>query len=179
MTDDDALLAVLRAIQARGGIGESSLRRAVSHAEQYLRHVPANAQTLVDLGSGGGLPGLVLAVRRADLTITLVERRHSRADLLLRAVATLDLAERVRVVADDVRTIAVSCARSFDVVTARSFAAPSITARWASALLVTGGTLVVSEPPTDEPGRWPSSLLASLGLLDQGRAQAVRTFLRL
>lgn len=141
MTDDSALVAALAAIQARGAIGESSLVRAIEHAEQYVHKVPASAGTLCDLGSGGGLPGLVIAVRCPVLHITLVERRATRADLLRRAVAALDLQGRVVVVADDVRVFAERSPHRFDVVTARSFAAPSITAKWASALLRGGGLL--------------------------------------
>jgi 16S rRNA (guanine527-N7)-methyltransferase len=178
MTDDDALLVALQAIQARGAIGESSLSRAVEHAEQYVHKVPASAGTLCDLGSGGGLPGLVIAVRCPTLRITLVERRATRADLLRRAVASLALTDRVQVVADDVKAVADASPRSFDVVTARSFAAPPITARWASALLRTGGLLIVSEPPEDHPARWPADLLDRLHLADQGKDQGVRIFVR-
>ncbi len=178
MTDDTALVAALEAIQSRGAIGESSIARAIEHAEQYVRKVPATAGTLVDLGSGGGLPGLVIAARCPWLRITLVERRATRADLLRRAVHALDVTDRVTVVADDVKALADRSPASFDVVTARSFAAPPITAKWASALLRSGGVLVVSEPPADDPDRWPAPMLASAGLTDLGRDEGVRTFLR-
>jgi 16S rRNA (guanine527-N7)-methyltransferase len=178
MTDDAALVAALEAIQARGAIGESSITRAIEHAEQYVRKVPATAGTLADLGSGGGLPGLVVAVRCPHLVITLVERRATRADLLRRAVRALDLQDRVEVLADDVKVLADRSPASFDVVTARSFAAPPITAKWAGILLRPGGVLVVSEPPEDDPNRWPEPTLNAAGLQDQGREQGIRTFLR-
>lgn len=178
MTDDTSLVEALAAIQARGAIGESSLQRAIEHAEQYVHKVPAPAGTLCDLGSGGGLPGLVIAVRCPSLHLTLVERRASRADLLRRAVRALDLIDRVEVVADDVRAVADRSPNAFDVVTARSFAAPPITAKWASALLRRGGLLIVSEPPDGDPARWPADLLERLELLDQGKDQGVRTFTR-
>ena len=178
MTDDTSLLAALAAIQARGAIGESSLERAIEHAEQYVHKVPASAGTLVDLGSGGGLPGLVIAVRCPLLRITLVERRASRADLLHRAVAALEVADRVEVVADDVRVLAERSPGTFDVVTARSFAAPPITAKWAAMLLRSEGLLIVSEPPDDDPTRWPAALLERVQLEDLGKDQGVRSFRR-
>ena len=178
MPDDSLLLTALRAIQARGAIGEASLEQAIVHAEQFVAALPVGVSTLVDLGSGGGLPGLVIAVRRPDIHVTLVERRLSRADLLSRAVRSLDLGGRVTVVAGDVRSVGEASPRSFDAVTARSFAAPSITARWSGILLRSGGRLVVSEPPTDDDERWPTDLLAASNLLDQGREQGVRVFLR-
>lgn len=182
MADDRALLTALGAIQARGAIGEASLAGAIAHAEQFVAALPPSVSTLVDLGSGGGLPGLVIAVRRPELSITLVERRHSRADLLSRAVRALELGARVTVVADDVRRLATHAAGTFDVVTARSFAAPSITAHWAGMLLRVGGVLVVSEPPAESgettDGRWPAEVLAAAGLVDLGREQGVRRFRR-
>ncbi len=59
---------------------------------------------VVDVGSGAGLPGLVLAVRRPDLGVDLVEPLERRTRFLDLAVAELGLGERVRVVrgrADD------------------------------------------------------------------------------
>jgi len=175
---DEPLVQALAAIAARGAIGESSIQRAIEHAQQYVDKVPAPAGTLCDLGSGGGLPGLVIAVRCPLLQVTLVERRATRADLLRRAVRSLELDERVDVVADDVQQVALHSPGAFDVVTARSFAAPSITAKWAGVLLRPGGMLIVSEPPDDDPARWTPAVLEAAGLLDQGRDQGVRTFLR-
>jgi 16S rRNA G527 N7-methylase RsmG len=177
-SSDTALLAALTSIQARGAIGEASLELAIAHADQFVVALPSSAQTLADLGSGGGLPGLVIAWRRPDLIVTLVERRHSRADLLSRAVRSLQMASRVTVIADDVRTLAATAAGTFDAVTARSFAAPPITAQWAGILLHSGGLLVVSEPPDDDPLRWPETLLTAHGLTDLGREQGVRRFQR-
>jgi len=179
LKDDKALLSALRAIQARGAIGEASLERAIVHAEQFVAALPDGLSTLVDLGSGGGLPGLVIAVRRPELHVTLVERRQSRADLLSRAVRSLELGAHVVVLASDVRTLGESDPGSFDAVTARSFAAPPITARWAGILLRSGGRLVVSEPPTDDTDRWPAEMLAECDLVDQGRDQGVRVFSRI
>jgi 16S rRNA (guanine527-N7)-methyltransferase len=178
MTEPTALVAVLTAIQARGAIGATSIERAIEHAEHYVRRLPADVARVADLGSGGGLPGLVIADRRPDLHVTLIERRNSRADMLRRAVLALQMGERVTVLADDVEVLIRTSPAAFDVVTARSFAAPSIAARCAAALLRSGGLLIVSEPPIDDPDRWPPSLLAALGLVDQGRDQVVRTFVR-
>ncbi len=178
LNDDRALLSALRAIRARGAIGEASLEQAIVHAEQFVSALPTHVITLVDLGSGGGLPGLVIAVRRPEIHVTLVERRQSRADLLSRALRSLDLSDHVNVRAEDVRILAESAPGSFDAVTARSFAAPPITARWAGALLRLGGRLVVSEPPADDVDRWPAGVLSSCGLVDYGRDHGVRVLIR-
>ncbi|MCE9621087.1 MAG: class I SAM-dependent methyltransferase [Actinomycetia bacterium] len=173
--NDSTLLAALADIQRRGAIGEGSLTAAVAHADQFVTAIPAQAQRLVDLGSGGGLPGLVIAVRRPALAITLVERRRSRADLLERAVRALRL-DHVTVHSGDVREVAAVQPHSFDVVTARSFAAPEVTARWAGELLVPDGMLLVSEPPQPTAQRWPASVLRSAGLADRGPLGGIRQF---
>jgi methylase of polypeptide subunit release factors len=76
-TTTELLVAVLATIRERGPIGEASLVAAVQRADAFVALVPSAAQHVVDLGSGGGLPGLVIAARRADLMVTLVERRTS------------------------------------------------------------------------------------------------------
>jgi 16S rRNA (guanine527-N7)-methyltransferase len=183
MTDatppDAALRAALNEIRERGAIGTTDIDAAISHAEQFASVLPGDVRILADLGSGGGLPGLVIAVRRPELSITLVERRRSRADLLERAVRKLDLTDRVVVYADDVRLLAGTHAAAFDAVTARSFGAPAVTMQWGSTLLRPGGILVVSEPPTDDPRRWPDALLDEWSMHDQGRHQGVRVFCHL
>jgi len=178
MADDSVLLAALAELAQRGAIGERSLPAAVSHAEQFARAVPPAAVALADLGSGGGLPGLVVAVRCPWLQVFLVERRATRADLLRRAVLALDLGSRVEVFAADVRHLAEERGGGFDVVTARSFGPPAMTARWGAALLASGGLLIVSEPPDGGSERWPHSFLTPLGLRDLGREQGIRRFQR-
>ena len=179
--DDTALLGVLAGIQARGAIGGGSLTVAVAHADQFVAALPATVRLLADLGSGGGLPGLVIAVRRPEILVTLVERRRSRADLLQRAVLALHLDEHVRVLGGDVRQLAADHPHSFDAVTARSFAAPAVTARCAGELLNPHGFLVVSEPPQASPDRWSQAILDAAGLHDpdphdSARLAGVRRF---
>lgn len=170
VTDDGELRRVLHGIRERGGIGTIDLDDAIEHADRYVALLPHSPGRLADLGSGGGLPGLVIAVRRPDLAVVLVERRLTRADLLRRAVSALRLADRVTVHADDVRRLAEMESGAFDVVTARSFAAPLVTAEWAGRLLRSGGVLLVSEPPGEgldlgaSSKRWPSDVLARHGL---------------
>ena len=105
MTDDGPLLAALEVIRARGAIGERSLPAAVAHADRFVALIPGAVRSLVDLGSGGGLPALVICWRRPDLMVTMVERRATRADLLRRAIASLGVGERCTVLTADVGTV--------------------------------------------------------------------------
>ena len=80
--------------------------------------VPPGA-TVADLGSGAGLPGLVLAIGRPDLTVTLVEPLQRRTTFLDEVIDELGL-EDVRVVRG--RAEELHGRERFDVVTARALA---------------------------------------------------------
>lgn len=99
-----------------------------------------------------------------------------RATFLRDAVRTLDLDRRVTVVAEAAEEVGrqVTSRGAFDVVVARSFGPPAVAAECAAPLLAVGGVLLVSEPPDDDPARWPAAPLAELGLADEGRRGGVR-----
>ena len=164
MTATDELDAVLTESQARGFIGPGSIASHRRHAEAFVPLVPSGARLGADLGTGGGLPGLVLAVQRPEVHWTFVESSQTRAQFLTHAVARLGL--EVDVLADRVEQLGRGAGReTFDVVTARSFGLPAVVAECAAPLLVLGGVLVVSEPPEGEViVRWPEAQLAELGL---------------
>jgi 16S rRNA (guanine527-N7)-methyltransferase len=124
---------------------------------------------VLDLGSGGGLPGLVVATCRPDLDLILVEARQRACRFLREAVVTLDLAQ-VTVVEARAEEAArwADLRETFDAVVARSFGPPAVTAECAVGFLRPGGRLVVSEPPGDEAPegavtRWPVPGLEELG----------------
>ncbi len=95
--------------------------------------------TVCDIGSGAGLPGLVLAVARPDLTITLVEPLLRRTTFLTEVVEQLELAnvEVVRARAD-----ALHGARRFEVVTSRAVAPLERLLGWSMPLVAPEGALV-------------------------------------
>ncbi len=178
MLDDTELVAALSVIQQRGAIGEKSLVDAIDHADRFVELIPEGRRSVIDLGSGGGLPALVVCFRRPDLTVVMVERRAARADLLRRAVASLRLGERAMVVTADVRAVCKDTDERFDVVTARSFADVPTTVRFIDALLAPGGVGLVSEPPMDRSGVWTSSLRRYSSLVDDGVHQGIRRLRR-
>jgi 16S rRNA (guanine527-N7)-methyltransferase len=109
--------------------------------------VPAvgEAARIVDLGSGAGLPGLVLAIARPEAEVVLVESVGKKCAWLERTVSALGL-ENVRVV----------CARAeeldeepFDVVTARALASLAVLCEYAAPLLREGGSLVAWKGAVD------------------------------
>lgn len=193
MADDTLLLAVLESLRERGALGEPSLVGAVAHAESFVAAIPADCLHLLDLGSGGGLPGLVIAARLPHIHVTLVDRRERRMDLLRRACARMEFGDRVIVRTGDVRQLAQlgELSGSFDAVTARSFGPPLWTLRCAHPFLRRGGSAIVSEPPpADETGtipaglvqvelRWPPEAVRGLGFHNSEPFLAVRRFVRL
>jgi 16S rRNA (guanine527-N7)-methyltransferase len=174
---DGSLLDVLAALRDRGAIGEPSLPDAVAHAERFLAAIGDDG-AILDLGSGGGLPGLVIATALPERDVVLVDRRARRTDLLRWAVARLGLAHVTVVTADVVRlgTDAAWQGRS-PTVTARAFGPPLLTLRCAMPFLhQPAGRIVVSEPPAGDPDRWPAEDVAGLGLEAVDSPAGVRVF---
>jgi 16S rRNA (guanine527-N7)-methyltransferase len=101
--------------------------------------VPESA-SVADVGSGAGLPGVVLAIARPDLRVTLVEPLLRRTRFLDEAVAELGLRGQVEVLRGRAEEIAGT--RTFDVVTARAVAPLERLARWCLPLVDRGGELV-------------------------------------
>ena len=103
------------------------------------------AGRIVDLGSGAGLPGLVLAIARPDAEVVLVESVGKKCAWLERTIEGLGI-ENARV----------ACARAeelheepFDVVTARALASLSVLCEYAAPLLREGGSLVAWKGAVD------------------------------
>jgi 16S rRNA (guanine527-N7)-methyltransferase len=129
---------------------------------------------LADIGSGAGVPGLILAELLPEVAVTLIDRRAGRAAWLEEAAEALAREGiGIRVRCGDVYDLARGEDRGrYDLVTARAFGSPVVTAELGGALLRTGGVLVVSEPP-DQPDRWNVVDLEGLGLTDEGPAGAI------
>lgn len=127
----------------------------------------------IDLGSGGGLPGLVLALALPQWHWTLLDGSVRRTDALREAVGALGLAERTTVVSARAEDAARTALRgTYDVAVARGFAAAAPTAECAAPFLRIGGRLLVTEPPGGAPHRWPEELLSQLGLAPSGSMTA-------
>ncbi len=181
MDNRDLLIETLRDAQRLGFFGGALMETAVSHAEEFVTAIGplAPGSRVVDIGSGGGLPGLVLAAALPHVTIVLVDRREKRTDFLQRAVRRLAY-DHVDVLTTDVdrwsRRVANGDLGTFDAVTARGFGPPDITLSYARRLVAPGGRIVISEPPAGN--RWSGELLDRLGLSSE-RVGAVRRFVAL
>lgn len=104
-----------------------------------LTELVPEGSTVCDIGSGAGLPGLVMAIRRPDLRITLVEPLLRRTTFLEEAVHLLGLAN-VEVVRS--RAEALHGTRQFDVVTSRAVASLDKLLDWSMPLARPGGVML-------------------------------------
>ena len=156
---------VLGEAQRRGSLGDRPIAEVIDHARQFLVALTDVRGRLLDLGTGAGVPGLVIAEARPDLQLTLLDRRATRMDDLRLAVAGLHMSDRVEVVTGEAESVVrdPSHAGRYAAVVARGYGSPDVTARAARPFLPVGGVLVVSEPPEWDPGRWPVSMLERLG----------------
>ena len=170
---------ILEDARRRGFLGPGPVDVHLRHAHAFAvvaRRLSASVAhpVVVDLGSGGGLPGLVVAAEWPEVTLILVEGSDTRAGFLGEAVERAALGSRITVV----HARAEECGRDprwrgqCTGVVARSFGAPAVLAECGAPFLRTGGWIVVSEPP--EPGpderaapRWPALGLAPLGLVPE------------
>ncbi|MCW2751351.1 MAG: rRNA ((527)-N(7))-methyltransferase RsmG [Aeromicrobium sp.] len=124
----------------RGLIGPREVprlwERHIMNSAVVLPRVPQGA-TVADVGSGAGLPGLVWAIGRPDLTVSLIEPLLRRTVFLEEAVSALGL-DSVTVV----RTRAEDVKETYDVVTARAVAPLDRLGRWCLPLVRSGGVLL-------------------------------------
>lgn len=112
--------------------------RHILNSAVLAEAVPEGA-TVCDIGSGAGLPGLVLAIARPDLTITLVEPLLRRTTFLTEVVDELGLGgvDVVRARADDLHG-----SHTFDVVTSRAVAPLERLLGWSMPLVAPTGAMV-------------------------------------
>ena len=149
----------------RGMIGPREVPRLWDrHLLNCVAVVPRLPQgcTVADVGTGAGLPGLVWAIARPDVRMTLVEPLLRRVSFLEEVVGDLDLTnvEIVRARAEEHRA-------SYDVVTARAVASLDKLTTWCWPLVGPGGVLLAmkgrSAPEEVEKAR---PLLKRLGVTD-------------
>ncbi|PFG18199.1 16S rRNA m(7)G-527 methyltransferase [Propionicimonas paludicola] len=143
--------------------GERLWDRHVLNSVALAPLLPEGA-TVVDVGSGAGLPGLPLALYRPDLKVTLLESLLRRSEFLELAVEELGLSDRVQVV----RARAEDHRGSYQVVTARAVAPLDRLVGWCVPLVAPGGAIVALKGASAS-----AELAASAGSLRRDRLTGV------
>ena len=88
--------------QVLGYIGPGNIDEHIEHARAHLAAAnPTKGSRWCDMGSGGGLPGLVVGYDRPDLRIVLLDRSTARTNFLDQAVIDLGLQQSVEVLTGD------------------------------------------------------------------------------
>ena len=113
--------------------GERIWERHIFNCLPVTQLLPQGA-TLFDIGSGAGLPGIVIALARPDLKVTLIEPLERRVEFLKEATAGTSI-EVIRGRAQDVK-------KSADFVTARAVAPLEKLKKMSWHLVKTGGSLL-------------------------------------
>jgi len=125
---------------------------SLSAVTPLLRHTAGQHIRLLDVGSGGGLPGVVLAICRPEVQVTCVDTVGKKAAFIQQVAATLRLPNlrglhaRVETVQD-----------KYDVVCSRAFASLADFTQWSEAALAEGGVWMAmkGKMPTDEIAQLP------------------------
>ncbi len=127
------------------------------HLLDSLAAVPAfdSAASVLDVGAGGGLPGIVLAIARPTMKVALIDTVHKKTAFLTQVKAELGLSN---VTVHTARVEQLKVPHKFDVITSRAFADLSDFVNWSGHLLAEGGQFIALKgvAPQEEQERLPA-----------------------
>jgi 16S rRNA (guanine527-N7)-methyltransferase len=143
------------------------LQMVTHHLLDSLSAVPAfaDAVSVLDVGAGGGLPGMVLAIARPGMKVAMIDTVHKKTAFLTQVKAELELSN---VTVHTARVEQLQVPYKFDVITSRAFADLSDFVTWSGHLLEEGGQFIalkgVATPSEHEnlPAPWKVSELRPL-----------------
>ena len=178
----DLLTELLEESRSLGFLGPMPIEQHVAHAMLMLKMISESVvaertsvdgdgsdtdlhrQRLLDLGSGGGVPGLIIAVALPHLQVVALDSMAKRCDFLSLAAERLGGSMLVEHGRAEVLAQREDLRGTFDLVVARSFGSPAVTSECAAGFLRSAGRLLISEPPIELSDRWPTGPLGQLGL---------------
>ena len=135
------------------------MQMVTHHLLDSLTAVPAfaDAKNVLDVGAGGGLPGMVLAICRPDMKVAMIDTVHKKTAFLTQVKAELNLTN-VTVYTKRVEQLEVK--DPFDVITSRAFADLSDFVNWSGHLMAEGGQFIALKgvAASDEQQRVPSPM---------------------
>lgn len=172
---DSRLAELARMIEAWPGLVSAPAAELIDDSLVLLNFL-GDARRLVDVGSGGGLPGLPLKLARPDLHITLVESDQGKAAFLVQAAASLQLSD-VDVVGRPAEEVGRDprFRESFDVAVARALAPMAALAELCLPLVRVGGRLLAQKTEREDVSGATHAIEVLGGLLEMvaaARSQA-------
>ena len=152
-------------ISAWPGLVSGPAAELVEDSLVLVQHL-GPAHRVVDVGSGGGLPGLPLKISRPDLSVTLIEADQSKAAFLVQACAKLGLdvevlARRAEELGHEPRL-----RESFDLAVARALAPTPVLVELCLPLVRVGGRLLAQKTAKEEAAAAERAIALLGGALD-------------
>lgn len=149
---DSKLDQLVRLISTWPGLMARADRALIDDGLVLLDHL-GHAHSLVDVGSGAGLPGIPIKIARPDLEVTLIEADQAKAAFLVHACAALGL-EHIQVVARRAEEAGHDPAlrEAFDVAVARALAPLPVLVELCLPLVRVGGRLLAQKTEAEEVG---------------------------
>jgi 16S rRNA (guanine527-N7)-methyltransferase len=126
---------------------EEAWREHVERSLEAVEVVSRFEGSIVDVGSGGGSPGIPLAVAFPDREVTLLEAQERKVAALERFASTFPNVRVIRGRAED------QPKDSYRVAVARALAEPPVAAEWCLPLVAPGGAAVLFVGPSADPER--------------------------
>lgn len=160
-----------------GFLGDVPVAEQVDHALGFVfsaeSELGAAPRSVIDLGTGGGLPGLVLRSCWPECRLVLLDAHRRRTEFLEELADHWKGGGEVEVVRGRAEELARSprFRQQFDLATSRSFGSPAVAAECGAPFLSVGGVMIVSEPPDAAATRWPAGGLAMVGLQAEDRVR--------
>ena len=168
---DPALDAVLHRSFELGFLGSMAITDQIEHALGFVAifesELGGPPSSVIDIGTGGGVPGLVLASCWPDSQVVLMDVNERRTSFLQEVLDGWNGSGRAEVLRGRAEVLGRDdeFRERFDAVTSRSFGLPAATAECGSSFLALSGWMVVSEPPDSGSSvRWPGPGLRQVGL---------------
>ena len=148
--NDSRFSELARMIEAWPGLVSGAAEELIDDSLVLVDFL-GDARRLVDVGSGGGLPGLPLKLQRSDLEVTLVESDESKAAFLVQSAARLGL-DGVDVIARPAEEVGRDprYRESFDLAVARALAPMPVLAELCLPLVRIGGRLLAQKTERED-----------------------------
>jgi 16S rRNA (guanine527-N7)-methyltransferase len=106
-----------------------------------LPHIPTSIKSIADIGSGGGVPGIPLAILFPDIPVALIESTRKKADFM-RDVASEMKLKNITVIPDRAENLHKNPKARYDLITARAVAPLADLIQWCVPLLRENGRLI-------------------------------------